>query len=506
MNMHTVPSFVSLAPRSPANPTVIARREFLGSIAAAANAALGQPARVTLVPLSKGSGVFNYNYVCSVMNNDEIVNNSYQDFNALLGPAGSDGALSMTSGFDGAYASLIQDIRWNVSAADQATVLAAQQTAWTYAITMVSIYERLYGAITPAHLTASGSANKQDYITSYQVSQIWSGFSSGKGQLLSIPQTGVTPRMIPYAPNSAVTQLLPQINLYIISSSAQWPVTNAYNAATAKLQFIANNLRNPNQNYQVHDPLTGASAAAPGYSVRPSNVELFNRLGPTAAAAGHLVISATASKSGSHVTAEFSQQGQFFISDDFFFQCAGAGREQFSTFSVDGSGTNAAISLIFPNPVLIDIAPFRYDSSNPAAGWYDGAIVRKAFSNTTHATGFMFSSGVSPRMDLEAGGNYGRPTTLAVSRMPTIRINYPTGDMQQFNKMVAQQSSWQSTFCGVPISKGGNGCYCATTSQNCQSSGFTLTMPPPSQTGLASHDLSAWILGGAVGWPGVQDI
>jgi hypothetical protein len=504
MNIRAVPGFASLAPTAVADPTIIAQSEFLGSIVAAANQALGQPAGVTLLPLSTGGGVFNYDYVYPVVSNNEIVFNSYQDFNSLLGPVGTNGALNMTAGFSTAYASLLQQIRWNVSTADQATVSAAQQNASTYAVTMVSIYEGLYGVITPGDLAASGYANKQDYITSYQISQIWSGFSTGKGPLLSIPQSGVTPQMIPFAPNSAITQLLPQVNLYVIASSPQWPITNAYNAATAELLFMASNIKAPNANYQTYNPLTGASVAEPGYSTSPTNAELYNVLGPTAQAAGQLVITATASQSNSDVYAEFSQQAQFFCSGGFFFSSMGVNSQQFSLFSANGSGTTATIKLIFPNPVLLSLAPFAYDSSNPTAGWYDSKVVRQALSNTNNATGFMFGS--APQMNLQAGGNYGRLTSLAVSQMPTILIDYATGDMQQFNKTVAQQSEWVTTFCGIPIGEGSSSQYSATSSLNQQGGGFTLTMTPPSQTGLATYDLYSYILGGAVGWPGVQDI
>jgi hypothetical protein len=78
--------------------------------------------------------------------------------------------------------------------------------------------------------------------------------------------------------------------------------------------------------------------------------------------------------------------------------------------------------------------------------------------------------------------------------------------MQQFNKTVAQQSEWVTTFCGIPIGEGSSSQYSATSSLNQQGGGFTLTMTPPSQTGLATYDLYSYILGGAVGWPGVQDI
>jgi hypothetical protein len=504
MNIRAVPSFASLAPKAVADPTIVAQSEFLGSIVAAANQTLGQQGGVTLLPLATGGGVFNYDYIYAVVNNNEIVYNSYQDFNSLLGPVGSNGALNMTAGFNSAYASLIQDIRWNVSVADQATVSAAQQNASTYAITMVSIYEGLYGTITSTQLAGSGYTSKQDYITNYQISQVWSGFSTGKGPLLSIPQTGVTPQMIPFAPNSAVTQLLPQVNLYIIASSPQWPITNAYSAATAELLFIAANLKAPNSNYQTYNPLTGASVAEPGFSTSPTAAELYNVLGPTAPAAGKLVINATASKSDSNVVAEFSQQAQFSVSGGFFFQGIGENSQQFSLFSANGSGTTASIQLIYPNPVLLNLAPFAYDNSNPSAGWYDSSIVQKALSNTNNATGFMFGS--APQMNLQAGGNYGRLTSLAVSQMPTISINYQTGSMQQFNETVAQQSAWVTTFCGIPVGEGSSSSYSATTSQNAQGGGFTLTMTPPSQTGLATYDLYSCILGGAVGWPGVQDI
>src|SRR5215475_15715103 len=312
MNIRAVPSFAAAAPQAVADPTIIAQNEFLDSIILAANEALGKQAGVTLVPLATGGGVFNYSYIYPVVNVPEIVYNSYQDFNSLLGPYGSNGALNMTSGFSSAYASLIQAIRWNVSTADQATVSAAQQNASNYALTMVAIYEGLYGTITPAQLAASGYATKQDYITNYQISQIWSGYSAQKGPFLSIPQTGVTPQMIPFAPNSAVTQLLPQVNLYIIASSPQWPITNAYNAATAELLMIANNISNPNANYQTYNPLTKASVAAPGYGTSPTAAELYNVLGPTAQPAGQLVINASASKSESNVYASFAQQAQFF--------------------------------------------------------------------------------------------------------------------------------------------------------------------------------------------------
>ncbi len=503
MNIRAVPSFAAAAPQAVADPTIIAQNEFLDSIVAAANEALGQQAGVTLAPLATGGGVFNYSYIYPVVNNNEIVYNSYQDFNSLLGPVGSNGALNMTSGFSSAYASLIQAIRWNVSTADQATVSAAQQNASNYAITMVAIYEGLFGTITPAQLAASGYATKQDYITNYQISQIWSGFSTQKGPLLSIPQTGVTPQMIPFAPNSAVTQLLPQVNLYIIASSPQWPITNAYNAATAELLFIANNISNPNPNYQTYNPLTKASVAAPGYGTSPTAAELYNVLGPTAQPAGQLVINATASKSDSNVYASFAQQAQFFVSGGFFFQSVGSSSQQFSLFSASGSGTTASISLSFPNPVLLSLDPFPYDSSNPTVGWYDSKIVRQALNNTNKSTGFMFGS--PPQLNLLAGGNYGKLTSLAVSQMPTISINYQNGNMQQFNQTVAQQSSWVTTFCGIPIGEGSSNSYSATTSENKQGGGFTLTMSPPSQTGLATYDLYSYILGGAVGWPGVQN-
>jgi hypothetical protein len=114
--------------------------------------------------------------------------------------------------------------------------------------------------------------------------------------------------------------------------------------------------------------------------------------------------------------------------------------------------------------------------------------------------------GSAPQMNPLAGGNYGRLTSLAVSQMPTISINYQTGSMSQFNETVAQQSAWVTTFCGIPVGEGSSSSYSATTSQNAQGGGFTLTMSPPSQTGLATYDLYSCILGGAVGWPGVQDI
>jgi hypothetical protein len=504
MNIRAVPSFAAAAPQAVADPTIIAQNEFLDSIVLAANEALGQQAGVTLAPLATGGGVFNYSYIYSVVNNPETVYNSYQDFNSLLGPFGANGALNMTSGFSSAYSSLIQAIRWNVSTADQATVSAAQQNASNYALTMVAIYEGLYGTITPAQLAASGYATKQDYITNYQISQVWSGFSTQKGPLLSIPQTGVTPQMIPFAPNSAVTQLLPQVNLYIIASSPQWPITNAYSAATAELLSIANNISNPNSNYQTYNPQTKQSVAAPGYGTSPTAAELYNVLGPTAQPAGQLVINATASKSDSNVYASFAQQAQFVVSGNFFFQSAGVNGQQFSLFSANGSGTTASISLSFPNPVLLSLDPFPYDSSNPAVGWYDSKIVRQALNNTNKSTGFIFGS--TPQLNLLSGGDYGRLTSLAVSQMPTISINYQTGNMQQFNQTVAQQSAWVTTFCGIPIGEGSNSSYSATTSQNQQGGGFTLTMSPPSQTGLATYDLYSYILGGAVGWPGVQNI
>ena len=112
MNIRAVPGFASLAPTAVADPTVIAQSEFLGSIVAAANQTLGQPAGVTLLPISTGGGVFNYDYVYPVVNNNQIVFNSYQDFNSLLGPVGANGALNMTAGFSSAYASLIHKLTY----------------------------------------------------------------------------------------------------------------------------------------------------------------------------------------------------------------------------------------------------------------------------------------------------------------------------------------------------------------------------------------------------------
>jgi hypothetical protein len=477
-----------------------AQQAFFADVGQKATQALGQIGNVSVTPIQTAGEVFNYNYLFG----SNFVRSTYNLLNTTAVPGSVPGSVGLGGSFVGTYLSLLQQISWVLSPTDGTTVATAQGAASSALNSLVAAYQGLYGPITAAQMTAAGVTTTIDYIIDYQVRQVWSGTLSAKKPPLNLT-SGVRnlQAMLPNMPTSGQALLSP-LSGYINAMETAWPILNAQSAANWAVSTMIANLQTPPATFQTWDPTqpTAPALPAPAFTTSPSAAQLANDLAPPIT--GNLVIDADASQSESstlHVT--FDASGGGLIPIDWFVLGVNAST-QFNLFSNKGTGTSASVQLTFPNPTLVNVSPQPWDASS-GLGWYSAGLIQQAAGNTGGTTGYAFR-GAPPALNLAVGGNFGRFAGLAVSQMPTIVITYETGNHSEFEQSFQEQSSWSLSFLGIPLGHASQSVYQAQSKKINESGGFALTFSPPSQAGLASYDLYGFIIGGAVVYPGAQDV
>lgn len=455
---------------------------------------------VSVTPISTASaGGFNY-----IWENANLQFNlgTFNYINSRVVPGTPAAQLSDPISTD--YDNLLQRITFQYSQKDQQTINQAQTSANQQSTAIVSQYTATYGPITQAMLSAAGVQTHIDYVIQYVVAQQWSGTLTGKQRPLSLQkmeQARDLSSLLPYLPPSGAN-LLPAITGYLSMLSAALPLQQLSMNANWMLQQLKTNTEQPsstNGGISTVNGNDGTTAEHVGYVIPPSVTDIQNDLNNT----GRVIqVQMAAAQSSQHtLSVSVAQSADVTVPLDWFLTMSGEESSEFNLFSFQGTGTDVSVSLSFQgfSWVPVGVAQFQEDT---VSGWMSAQVLAQAAQNHGQdVTGLTFFE--SPGFNLGQGGNFGMLTGVLISNFPTFTMTYAHGAYSQFQKSFQEQSSWNVSFLGIPISSFSQSLYQATSQESGTSGGFTVTFTPSAET-LDVPDLQkqAYVIGGSIAYPG----
>lgn len=465
-----------------------------------ANQALGSIYHVSVTPISTASvGEFNYIWESP---NLQFNLDTFNYINQRVVPGTPAAQLSDPISTD--YDNLLQLITFQYSQKDQQAINQAQTAANEQSTAIVSQYSSTFPPITQEMLSAAGVQTRIDYIIQYVVAQQWSGTLTSKQPPLSLTQMEQArslSALLPYMPASGAN-MLSSISQYLSGLSAVLPLQQLSMNANWTLQQLKTNTEQPsstNGGITTVNGNDGTTAEHVGYAIPSAVTAIQNDLSNT----GRVITvqMAAAQSSQNTLSVSVAQSADVTVPLGWFLTMSGEESSQYNLFSFQGTGTDISISMSFKgfSWVPVGVAQFQEDT---VSGWMSAQVLAQAARNQGQdITGLTFFE--APGFNLGEGGDFGMLTGVLISNFPTFTMTYEHGDYSTFQKSFQEQSSWNMSFLGIPISSFSQSLYEATSQESGTSGGFSVTFAPSAEV-LNVPDLQkqAYVIGGSIAYPG----
>lgn len=421
---------------------------------------------------------------------------TYDFVNNLLKPAAG-GPLQGNGLLTNAYASLLEDLSFRLSPADQSALAKAGAAASAAGTDVVNKYQASYGTVSALKLAAAGKeigvnlSNALDYVIAYVAAYLWSG-SKAAGQP-PVPwqkmANGTNNAGIFKAAPAAATPIVSAITTYLNLISASLPLIDKSGNAAALRQSLLNQVSKPsvsNGGLSTIDP-HGVKAFRPLLKVSPGPAEILNGLmsgtQPTSITYGL--------ENGTNgLVARINQLSKVSVPNDAF-SLGPKNNTAKGLLTFPGTGQTSDISTVFSGKTVVRLTPGQ---------WFNGSYLAEANTNGSQlVTGPYFSP--KPGLDLGRGGDFGVVMNYLISQYPMVNIHYPQGDINTFLTGFQLGSKWTANLPGMPVLGGKLGPdYHASVLP--ASSGFNLQLTPdPTLLNRGTAYDQAYVLGAKVAWP-----
>jgi|GEM_PF-4237710 len=457
---------------------------------------------------------------------------TYQVIDSLASPSTlNPGSVSLTPNeFWSTYQTLVNQITYTLSDADQATLTQDQLAASASEQTLVRNYQSSFGVITPALLTAATTALGYtampiDYVISYVMGMKWSGNASGIS-LQQMQEAQNLQNLFPKMP-AAGMNFLNSVSAYLNALGASTALKDQLNAGSFTIAQVRNNLLANNLSITAsgvtvpgpaatltYDPNKGNADAefVPAYTLNPADLQtMLNGLGNKSAS---ITITMEVDKQSDGSYNVSINGGGGFAVDAGFFTWGAEATASYNLNSSAGTGSSCTIRLTYSGFQKVDVVPEPWSAAqwagNPAntPGWFNEQMLRQAFANYmttvgggTRPTGFNFQQAPACYIGQYPSGGFHYVSSLLITNPPTVSIDFAQGSYSEFAKSFQQQSSTEVNLFGIVLARASSNSYQASSSQNTSGTGFSLSFGPPTGAGMATDLSSAYIVGAVVSSP-----
>lgn len=478
--------------------------QFYSAIQAKAMAAVQDTFKSQLYPVQyPAQGDFTWNW----QNANQVFNdNTYQYVNALISPGQVPGtvALSPGGGFANAWVTVLNDMTFSLSSADQQSLAQAQSNASVQAGTIVTDYQNTYGTITAAQMASAGFTTKQDYVIGYVLGSQWSGATPP----LTYSQMTAARNLkalLPKAPVGA-DQIITDVTVYLNLMQPVNGLSDLLQNGTWTLAQLKNNAQYPsatNGGLQTFNPNTGAPVPGfnAGWSIPSPVSSITNDLQNT----GRTIEIGLTTSSASGDSLEVNVEGQAGFSVGSWLEFSTEASASYDMSKASGTSTDCSVSITYAGYSLVPAAAAPWQQATNV-GFYYPDPVRQAVANTGQdVTGFKFLT--TPPYDLasvSAQGNFGVVTDLLITNYPTVTITYAHADFQSFSQKWDEKVSGNLTLFGfIKLGSFSQGAYGSSYSEGSDNSSFTITFSAsPEVTSVPQNLKTAYVIGAAVANPG----
>lgn len=480
--------------------------QFYSAIQAKAMAAVQDTFKSTLYPVQyPAQGDFTWNW----QNPNQVFNDStYQYINALVSPGEVPGtvALSPGGGFANAWVTVINDLVFSLSSADQQALTQAQSNASVQAQTIVTDYQNTYGTITAAQLTSAGFTTKQDYVIGYVLGSQW----SGSAQPLTYSQMASARNLkalLPKAPMGA-DQIITDVTVYLNLMQPVNGLSDLLQNGTWTLAQLKNNAQSPsaaNGGIQTFNPNTGAPVPGfnAGWAVSSPVSSITNDLQNT----GRTIEIGLTTSSSSGDELQVNVEGQAGFSVGSWLEFSTEASASYDMSRASGTSTDCSVNISYVGYSLVPAGPAPWQQATNA-GFYFPDPVRQAVANTGQdVTGFTFLTTPPYEMaSVASGGNFGVLTDLLITNYPTVTITYQHADYTEFAQKWDEKVSGNLTLFGfIKLGSFSQGAYGSSFTKGSDDSSFTITFSAsPEVTSVPQNLKTAYVIGAAVANPGAQ--
>lgn len=478
--------------------------EFYSALQAKAMAAVKDTFKSKLYPVQyPAQGDFTWDWQNA---NQQFNDRTYQYINALVSPGQVPGtvALSPGGGFANAYVTVLNDLVFSLSSADQATLTQAQSNASVQAGTIVSDYQNTYGTITQKQMETAGVATKQDYVVGYVLGSQWSG-STPPLSYSQMASARNLKALLPKAPLGA-DQIITDVTVYLNLMQPVNGLSDQLQNGAWTLAQLKSNTQYPsaaNGGIQTFDPSTGS--LVPGYNAGwtiPSSVASVNNDLQNTGRTIELQMT-TSQASGDSVEVSVEGQAGFSVGSWLQFETEASGSYDMSKSS--GTSTTASVSITYAGYSMVPLAPAAWQQATNSGFYYPDPIAQAVANGTQDVTGFKFLSTPPYAMDpIDAGGNFGLATNLLIANYPTVTITYEHADFSKFSQSWSEKVSGNLTLFGfIKLGSFSQGAYGSSFKEGSDNESFTVTFSAsPQVTSVPQNLRTAYVIGAAVQNPG----
>lgn len=445
---------------------------------------------ITPVPVEIGAqGQFPY-FFRDPNNNFNIATWTFLNSTVVPGQAGG---VQLGPSFSNAYGTLVGQLSWSLSSADQAQLNAANIKSQQQMSTVITQYEDAYGPITQAQLAAAKVTQKIDYIVSYQLNQ-WAGPNAPL--LLTADRIRNLTGLLPALPPSA-QPLIGPISQYLQVMVSVLGLINAGGNASTVLYDLYNNTITPsagNGGIQTSDGATHV-----GFTMSPRDpAQIQSALSNTGSAVTITFHASDYNVDSTSLSVDGGGGGVIPIAE--FIGIDIGGGATYNMHDLNTSGDSFDVTMTFTGVNLVNVTPVQYQIDT-RAGWYDPAPIADAVANHGQdVSGYQLSPWPA-NIDFSDGGDFGLLTGLIISSMPTITINYEGGSATDAATAITEQASLGISLFGFRLGGVDQSYSHSTIDQHSTGGGFTVTFTPPPPSGNAMSQL-AYVMAATVDYPG----
>jgi hypothetical protein len=486
--------------------------QFYAALQASAQAALAGTLNAPITPIQAGSqGDFPYVY----QNANLAFNlNTYNFLSGVVSPGSYPGAAQIGSAgsFTNGYGSLLTQIFYQLSAADNAILTSAQLAAAVQQTNTVQTYTGIFGPITQAQLNTAATVlgytpQNFDYVVGYALGSQWSG-ATPPLSYTTMQNSRNLQALLPRMPPSGGPVVIAVQQYLVALGGAANAIQSRFNAGTWLINQLQSAIQSPTLGVnamQTVDPNGNPAPIVSQYGISKSGQQILNDLAGSSSISMSMSIR---SSSSSNYNVSINGGTSFSIGGPIL-TLSGGSSAQFNMESIQGAGKAMSISIKYTGYSVVPSAPQAQQTvgGGGVIGWYSQQILQEAYSNFKSGftgSGMMFHGTPSITLDRYPSGNFNLLSNVIISNYPTISINYTEGNFTQFSQSFASQTSGSVKLFGfIPVGGGSMSTYQASTQQTGSSSNFSVNFVPPTTAGVPPLSQTAYVVGGVVVSPAV---
>lgn len=481
-----------MATAAAAPPTVDVMSSFYQTIVKQAQGVLGNVlGNITPVPIEiAGHGNFPYNYL-DINTNFNV--KTWEFLNSVM-QAGEHGGVVFGQPLTNAYSTLVSALSYQYSKADSIALEKARISGEQDAIALVVAYERTYGPITGAQLTAARVETKLDYIIGYKVQNVWAGENAPLkftgGNVVNLVDA------LPALPPAA-QPLLGLITKYLGDLTSVLGLVNSSGAAATLLANLRQNTTTPTTGNGGISTSDGKMHVA--FSVKEAMAVIDTAL---ANAANQFTVTFHVSNyTEDSTTVSVSGRAAGVIPIGDFLGIDLGGGASYNMHTLNTHGDELDVTLTYTGVTLVNVGPNVYQEDT-RTGWFDSQPLREAVANYQQdVSGFQLTPWPST-YNFGVGGNFGYLNALIISAYPTVTISYANGSSSDYESQIKQNASVGVSLFGIRLGGVEQSFGQGKVKQHGQGAGFDVTFVPNPPAGGVS-DQTAYIIAGSVAYPAV---